>query len=523
MQACYRSVVLLLWSALVPAISLPLTIPRRPPQPQPLPIRFKFAPDTTAIMGPRYPNGYPNYLAALNLRAQMGVTHRNNAARAIFLTIDPNQREWRIFRKEEVEFGISWFERRHIFENREPVKGSSLDAAAHRPWKANEFQALKLWLAVNEDALRAVHRASRLTGWYDPKISDKRPYLMNSKLMIATQMRSIGEALQVRVLLHLGEGRVEQAWEDVLALHRLAALQARDFTLVAHAIAHDMESGAFICEQALFQHPQLTPELMVRIRREVAALPTIPDFIPALNYGERYNLLDTMMFCAHINTYTGRLNPTSPLEQFRNSFTARSLDFWYMQFVNWNTVLRTTNKWFDRAIADVQIKSDYQRAWALDDFARDIRKTRDKSFESEYWLIRNTNMIVNLPLLRQKATQWTADQLVTLFFPLLTEVSSTRSRCLMERDMINLGWALAAYKLEHKTYPANLEMLCPQFLPRIPIDRMNDKELKYDSDGKSFVLSSSGMNQLNEQARLKVDGSSGDDIVLRSHPVAPAE
>lgn len=521
MQARNRRAILFLWCALVPAIALLVNVPVRPQQP--LPSRFQFARDTTVILGPRDRYGYPDYLAALNLRTQMGVSHQNNAARAIFLTLAPNY--LRAFnRQTEAELGISWFEPRHVFENRpEPVKGSNVEAALNRPWKAHEFHSLKLWLEINQEALLAVHQASRLTAWYAPKFANGQPAMLYAELLITQQLQAICEALRVRAMLRIGEGELESAWDDVLAIHKLALLQAQDHHFMTHAIAHEAEHGAFVCEQALLRSSELTPELIDRIRRELAVLPDMPGIASALNYGERYALLDSICLFAKLGTHAFKRRSFSNLGQLENSFTQGSLDFWFIHFVNWNRVLRTANKWVDDAIARVEIKSDAERARALNEFGEKIRATKLKPFENNNWIPRSTNWMVYWPLLRKQVTQWVADQIVTVIFPHVTGVASTHSRCRAERDLANVGWALAAYHASHNSYPDKLEVLVPRFLPRVPLDRMCDQPLKYQSNGQRFKLYSVGVNQLDDEGRTEADEPAGDDMMLLSRELNHAK
>ena len=59
-------------------------------------------------------------------------------------------------------------------------------------------------------------------------------------------------------MLRVGEGKVDEAWEDLLACHRLARLVGQGPTLVEALVAIAIDGMACAGDQGLVQHARLT-------------------------------------------------------------------------------------------------------------------------------------------------------------------------------------------------------------------------------------------------------------------------
>jgi hypothetical protein len=99
-------------------------------------------------------------------------------------------------------------------------------------------------------------------------------------------------------------------------------------------------------------------------------------------------------------------------------------------------------------------------------------------------------------------------------------LSPALGRCFMRVAMgeavhrlSRLGLAATAYRLKHGKFPASLEAMTPEFMPRIPADPFDGKPMRMKMDGTDLLIYSIGFN-------LKDDGgnvpdSFQDDIVFR--------
>ena len=93
-------------------------------------------------------------------------------------------------------------------------------------------------------------------------------------------------------MLRVDEGKVDEAWEDLLACHRLARLAGQGPTLVDALVAIAVDGMACAGDQGLLQHARLTPAQIARMRADLDKLPPLPKMVDKINVGERFMYLD---------------------------------------------------------------------------------------------------------------------------------------------------------------------------------------------------------------------------------------
>src|SRR5262249_53400649 len=106
----------------------------------------------------------------------------------------------------------------------------------NRTWKATEFPRIAAWLKAMAAPIGVGVEATRRPLYYHPLIPQKNEYgnlsLVTSLMSYVQKCRELANALALRAMLHLGEGRREAAWEDLAACHRLARLVGCGATLI---------------------------------------------------------------------------------------------------------------------------------------------------------------------------------------------------------------------------------------------------------------------------------------------------
>ncbi len=491
--------------------------------------RIKIAKDTTAILEPLDQQGYPDYLAALNLLYKQGATTRSNAARSIYLTLRPDSLGSDVRQKIESGLEIAEQDQRHYFFTREDfvreTRPKSVEsetrlileqseAALDRVWTAQEFPLLAEWLEFNREALAEVCRASQLPKWYVPGVAVGLPSVMLAPLPVSQQARTIAKALRLRALLRIGENEAQAAWDDILALHRLSLLQCQAPHLIERLVGFDIAANGFAGEQVLLQSTGVTTKLVERIRRDIANLPKMPELDAALDHGQRYLLLDAISLFAQHGLKASKLNHTLQPNDVLQSFHERIFSFCLTRLVNWNRVTRTMNQWVDRTIEAIQIKNDIERMRVLRTQTMQIRNMKAHLSDWRYW---SHPRLYLPPVLRIKASIWMADQMVVLFFPDVNGSCAAHIRWKTRREIADIGWTLSEYRLKHNRFPEKLDSLVPELMLQVPPDRFADRPLRYQSDGQRFVIYSVGINQVNDECRTESDSPRGDDLVLRSH------
>jgi hypothetical protein len=78
--------------------------------------------------------------------------------------------------------------------------------------------------------------------------------------------------------------------------------------------------------------------------------------------------------------------------------------------------------------------------------------------------------------------------------PGIEKAGSRAFRAQPHCEILVAAVALKRYHMRHKKYPSSLDELVPEFAPRMPIDWMDGKPLRYRLDGDQFVLWSVGPN-----------------------------
>ena len=151
--------------------------------------------ETTYITEPLRPDGYPDYIAALNRRTGEGVTRDNNAAVPFWRAVGPGgvpkDRREKYFRMLDIlppadqgdYFVDVWqYLNEHASADASAPRdanGSPLPAevwkkhmpATIRPWSEAEFPLLAQWVAANEKPLDLVVEACKRPRCFDPLVA----------------------------------------------------------------------------------------------------------------------------------------------------------------------------------------------------------------------------------------------------------------------------------------------------------------------------------------------------------------
>ena len=130
-----------------------------------------------------------------------------------------------------------------------------------------------------------------------------------------------------------------------------------------------------------------------------------------------------------------------------------------------------------------------------------------------------TNYSFQIPLLRQRAQLQTLgidkldDEFMGLFNPEKMDMHSMLSQSVLSlskvfdkvlkveagKQLTITAIALKRYQLKHGSYPANLNLLVPEFLPAVPLDPTNGKPMRYHlSSDETFLLYSIGADGLDD-------------------------
>ena len=263
------------------------------------PVPLVISKETTYITEPLRSDGTPDYLAALNQRLSKGVTPENNAAVFFWRAMGPGMiqadRRAENFRTlgipqppDKGEYFVTpeaWIKRHEAKRDPAAFQPSTKDddqvskllEPISRPWSKKEFSSLADWLAANEKPLAIIVEGCKRPRRYDPLIvSDKDSTLIGVLLFDAQQCREFSRCLVLRAMLRVKQGEVDEAWNDLMACHRLARLVGQGHCFVEAMVAVTIDERHRWVIGHFCNMPKFAPSQICKMRQDLAELPPMP-------------------------------------------------------------------------------------------------------------------------------------------------------------------------------------------------------------------------------------------------------
>lgn len=352
----------------------------------------------------------------------------------------------------------------------------SLWQATSRPWTTKQLPFLARWVNENKQPLDLLVEASRRPKCYLPS-----PSLLDNQHQILIEMDRLGLCiirdahyeLSVRAMWHLGESEFDKAWQDILALHRLARLTAQGPALIDQLFAFVIERTASEDTLALLSHVQLTSKQAQQIQSDLASLSKFDRVANAFDSGERMIFLDSM---------------TRHRGAVEDDGSAYNLPFSDYFSVNWNVACRQGNDYFDRLSAAARLPTREARQQAFSAiYAEDaLRSVSDQRAISA--------AIIN-PLARNEIA---ATIVLSYFLAPLKACEARQDEANARLDLLNTAAAIAVYRAEHGEYPVKLDELIPNPLGTMPIDLYSASPFAYRKTDDGYLLYSFGENGVDD-------------------------
>jgi hypothetical protein len=488
---------------------------------------FTVSPETTYVTGPLDKHGYVDYVTALNERLSKGITPENNANVLIWkalgprpegATMPPEYFKWLGIESppDQGDYLVSYTDylKKKIpaddYEKRE-VLTDRMGKAAKWPWTAKDEPELSEWLKQIEKPLALVVEATRRPDYYNPLVprrtEDASNGLIGALLPNAQKCREFAAALCCRAMLRASEGKVEEAWQDLLACHRMGRLVARGSSLIEMLVGIAIDRFTSEAELALVDRAKLTSKQIQACLRDLQNLPPMPAFADKLDLGERFLFLDAVMMMASQGVSVlgprGDMSTNSPP-------TRRSRWDWdrfFTSSINWDPALRNGNRIYDRLAAGTRLRDRAARKKEMADIDQEVKSWRQ---------VTSGIGLIEKPFLGPKGRgELIGYILMGLFLPAIDKIQTAADRCHQTQDNLHVAFALAAYQRDNGRYPANLDELAPKYLERIPDDLFSGNPLVYRLEGKGYLLYSVGPNENDEQGRSNNDMPAGDDVGVR--------
>jgi hypothetical protein len=490
--------------------------------------RFTISKETTYVTEPVDKDGYVDYVTALNKRLRQGVTPANNANVLLFKALGPDPDKWEkalpeFFKWMEIpapsEHGDYFVDLGHYvldqlkldFAERIGIE-DQLDRRRQRPWTHKQDPRFAAWLKLNEKPLSVVVEASKRKHYYSPLLPKKTAKGSSSGLIGCHRpgmfpCRRLGEALAARAMLSVGEGRLEDAWQDLLACHRLGRLVGNSATVIESFAGLYIESVAGYADLAFLDSPKLTAKRAKKCLLDLEKLPPMASRADKVDLYERLSFLDMVtrldrVGLNYLETISGGppFDPVDPERPVKGP----------IENIDWDTGLRNANQWYDRFVAAMRIKDRAVREKKLGQVSEDLRTLRRD--------LGGARDLAKLLLGKEPAktkSKLISDLLLVMFLRAMDKVQEAADRVGQQQANLQVAFALAAYQREHGSYPKKLDVLAPKYLAKVPPDLFTGKPLVYRLSEKGYLLYSFGVNGKDDEGRGYGDDPPGDDLSIR--------
>ena len=491
----------------------------------PAKVKVTISRETTCITEPLNPDGTPNYVAAVNALCGKGVTPDNNAAVLLLEALGPEMLMNKDTRAQVYRLlGIppppadgayfvpfQEYARSHPPEDEETgIRPPSTDPNQRisEPWHPKDDPLMAGWIQANARALDGVVSASRRERMFVPLVSPSDPPTLydcfhNSSIPVA-----LGRALAARGMLRLGQGQVEPASADILALHRLGVLASQGPMLIDVYTGIAVDAAACLADNALARSGSLTVPQLRHHLAAVVGIPEVSGVTESCQGPERFFQLDLWILCARKSVRKVLRQTVASCSYPLESLPDYPLD--------WDEALRMQNAHLDRLVAAGSLPTFRRRSEAVKALKAEIDKIVGP--DKKAYAQKMVRLVNARP--RPELTEITP---ATFYYlqgccDLVSEsrlAIEDRGRAFRRIAVVSL--ALAGWRAEKGSYPDRLDVLSPGWLKAVPQDPFTDKPLIYRRQGEGYVLYSVGANMIDEGGVSGL-GVGADDINMDPDP-----
>ncbi len=487
--------------------------------------KFTISKETTFITEPLDKDGYPDYAAALNAMLGKGVTPENNANVLIWKALGPRPEGkpmppefFKLMGMDEPsEKGEYFVDLARFLRDNPKIDPNEWSAIfdhmrdlAHRTWKTQESPHIVSWLKANEKPLAQIVQATKRSHYYNPLVptnSEKGTSGLFGALLPSVQKcRYAATAFACRAMLHLGEGRSDEAWQDLLACHRLARHVGRGGTLIEALVGIAIDAVASKADLVFLEHAKFDARQMTKCVSDLHALQSLPDLVVKVDLCERFNLLEVVTLVnRHGIEFLERMSDGAPRKK-SDPFVSSLLED-----TNWDPALKNVNRWYNRLATVLREPDRATRDKKLEQFENSIKQMK-RDFKGAEELAK---AILDGKAVPETKGRLVGDILIVLMLPATHKVQGAADRAEQTQRNLHIAFALAAYQREHGKYPEKLDALAPKYLAKVPNDYFTGKPLVYRPTEKGYLLYSFGPNGKDDEGKGREDDVRCDDISVR--------
>jgi hypothetical protein len=367
------------------------------------------------------------------------------------------------------------------------------------------------WLVLNEKAVAVAVEASKRPTYFNPLTPNRTPQgresLLTSSLPCLQRCREFVAALAARAMLKTHAGKFDDAWQDLLAIHRLARLIGQGGTLIESLVCMACDQVADAADLAYLERADLSARQVSDRLNDLRKLPPLPSVADKVNLGERFTYLDNLQLIRRhglgvLNSLSGGKMPDKPDADEEQALAA----------IDWEPALRDGNHWFDRMVASVRAPTRGEREALYQKLEADLKQLKTKVEEQG-----TLGNLLAEPLGKPNKAIGKAigEVMISFMMPGAGKVQVASDRTEQVQHNLHLAFALHAFKKDAGKFPAKLADLAPNYLPTVPDDLFSGKPLIYKPTDSGYLLYSVGANGKDDGGRSYGDDPPGDDLVVR--------
>ena len=493
--------------------------------------------ETTRVSGPLNEDGYVDYMQVINQRMSDGVTTENNANVLLWKAIGPQPYSegaavgpafFKLMNTEMLPKTGDYFTPLEVFAEKElKLERNSVawdqlvdqqETARSQVWTGVDYPQIAAWLEQNEKPLALASEASRRPRYYSPLISsDGEPagLLISAWLPGAQATRELSRTLSTRAMFHLGAGRPEAAWEDLLACYRLGRLMAEGSTLVEVLVGHAIWQVANQATLTYIDHVKPNAKQAAQIGRQLAQLTPLPAVADRIDLCERFSYLDAIQRAADGDDRSADLRPDGDAV---SNVTLNLLKAGIDGPRIWDVVLKQGNARYDELVKAMRTEDPRARLAAVQAFDEDAEK-RLASLNNTF---RTLAKIAKSRSRAEGVGQVLGEIMESMMMSHLSVMVQNDLTTLQRLDHIQVALALSAYHVDQGQYPDKLLALQPKYLQQVPLDRFTGKALIYRPTADGYLLYSVSLNGKDDQGRMEI-GMIKDDVSIQMPPKSADE
>ena len=467
---------------------------------------------TSYITAPLRPDGLPDYEQYVRQKMSDGVTPENNAAVLLFQALWPSELEPDQYDAVLSELGLHEIpsteaalqsvygdlNRKQVLDwmpkatagDAEPDPDSLIGRASNRSWTNQQIPPLAKWVDANQKPLDLIVEATRRPRYYSPSptlLDGQHDTVIAMLLPGAQAAREAARGLSLRAMQRIGENRLGEAWQDILAIFRLSGLVAQGPTIVEQLVAMALRGIACQATTALLSSDRLTNELARKIQQDLTSVPPMANLANCVDQMERIMALDSVV---HVSAYGFDALDGSAVTNTLRPVTEHSS-------IDWNLILRKLNREYDEAAAAMRLPSAAERRQAFDKFNAQIEKEAGRN--------KRISVFIFSFFSRDTRSDFLGSIFAALMFPALDAASTAEDRTNSVLALAQLSAALAVYRTSHDTYPEKIDDLVPAVISKLPVDFYEGKPFVYKRLKDGYLIYTVGLNG-------KDDAGSNDQI-----------